>query len=140
LRPVIARVHTGPAEVTVDAPQDEIPLFARAGTLLPMLDPAIETLTGYGEHVVKLNDRARRITIVGWPSGSSKTEIGPGESVAVRESRRRLIVRVHARRRYRLNLWLSTDLLRRPCKRSRVRHLLVRARRIQRTFAACPRG
>jgi hypothetical protein len=49
-------------------------------------------------------------------------------------------VRVRAHRRYRLNLWLSTDLLRRPCKPTHVRHLLIRARRVQRTFAACPRG
>jgi hypothetical protein len=138
-RPVAARVLSGPGDATVDAPQDQIPLFARAGALIPMLDPAVETLTAYGENVVRLADRPRRITVVGWPArGTSKTEIGPGETVTVKESRGRLIVRVKARKRYRLNLWLATDLLRRPCKRAHVRHVFVRASRATRVVPACP--
>jgi hypothetical protein len=137
---VTARVLKGEADVTLDAPQEEIPLLVRAGALIPMLDPAVDTLTGYGEGVVHLADRARRITIVGWPSGTSRTEIGAGETVTVKESRGRLVVNVRARRRYRLNLWLSTDLLRRPCRRTHVRHLLVRARHARLAVSACPRG
>ena len=140
LRPTTALVHQGPAEITVDAPQQEIPMFARAGTLLPMLDPGVQTLTAYGSGVVHLHDRARRMTIVGWPAGPSTAEIGAGETVTVKESRGRFVVRVHAKRRYRLNLWLSTDLLRHPCRHSHVRHLLIRGRRLQRTFSACPKG
>ena len=140
LRPTRARVVKGPDDVTLEAPQDQIPLLVRAGALIPMLDPAVETLTGYGDGVVHLGDRANRITIVGWPSGRSKTEIGAGETVTVTESRGRLIVKLRARGRYRLNLWLSTDLLRRPCKRTHVRHVLLRARRAQLTVPACPRG
>jgi hypothetical protein len=127
--------------VTVDAPQEEIPLLVRAGALIPMLDPAVETLTGYGSGVVHLADRAGSIRIVGWPSGTSKTEIGAGETVTVKESSDgRLIVKVRARRRYRLDLWLSTDLLRHPCKTTHVRHLLLRGRRAQLAVPACPRG
>ncbi|HYZ28991.1 MAG TPA: TIM-barrel domain-containing protein [Thermoleophilaceae bacterium] len=140
LRPTVARVRKGPGDVTVEAPQNEIPLLVRAGALIPMLDPAVETLTGYGDGVVRLGDRAGRMTIVGWPSGTSKTEIGAGETVTVKESRGRLIARVRARRRYRLNLWLSTDLLRRPCKHTHVRHLVIRGRRAQLAVLACPRG
>jgi hypothetical protein len=140
LQPVAARVLSGPGDVSVDAPQDQIPLFVRAGALIPMLDPAVETLTDYGENVVRLADRPRRITVVGWPSrGTSRTEIGPGETVTVKESRGRLIVRVKARKRYRLNLWLATGLLRRPCKRTHVRHVFLRADRARRVVPACPR-
>ena len=138
-RPIDTRVLSGSGDATVDAPQDQIPLFARAGALIPMLDPAVETLTDYGENVVRLADRPRRMTIVGWPSrGTSKTEIGPGETVTVKQSGRRLVVRVKARKRYRLNLWLATDLLRRPCKRTHLRHVFVRAGRATRVVPACP--
>jgi alpha-glucosidase len=140
LRPTTARVLSGPRDVTLDAPQEEIPLLVRAGALIPMLGPDVDTLTDYGEGVVRLADRARRITIVGWPSGRSKTEIGPGEGVSVTESGRRLIVRVHARRRYRLNLWLSTDLLRRPCRRTHVRHVFLLTVRASHSVVSCPRG
>jgi alpha-glucosidase (family GH31 glycosyl hydrolase) len=140
LRPLRARVLRGPDDSVVDAPQDEIPLLVRAGALIPMLDPAVQTLTGYGDGVVHLRDRARRITIVGWPSsGTSRTEIGPGETVSVRASRGRLIVRVRARKRYRVNLWLSTDLLRKRCRRTHVRHLMMWASRATVVAPACPR-
>jgi alpha-glucosidase (family GH31 glycosyl hydrolase) len=137
LRPVSARVLDGGDDVTLDAPQDEIPLLVRAGALIPMLDPAVDTLTGYGDGVVHLAERARRLTIVGWPSGRSRTEIAPGETVTIKESRGRFVVSVRVRRRYRLNLWLSTDLMRHPCKRSHLRHVLIRARTSKRVVAAC---
>lgn len=137
IRPTSARVLGGRADVSVPAPQEEIPLFARAGALLPMLSPDVQTLTDYGQGVVRLADRPRRITIVGWPSGASRTEIGPGETVTVRESRGRLAVRVRAHHRYRLNLWLSTDLLRHRCRRTHVRHIFLLARRAERVLPAC---
>ena len=37
------------ATVTIPAPLDELPLLARAGTLLPLLPPDVDTLAAYGE-------------------------------------------------------------------------------------------
>jgi alpha-glucosidase len=140
LRPTDAHVLSGRRQATVDAPQAEIPLFARAGALLPMLPADVATLTSYGRGIVHLSDRAGRLTIVGWPSGTSRAALGPGETVSVTESRRRLIVRVRAHRRYRLDLWLSTDLLRHPCSRTHVAHVLVRARTARVSVPTCPAG
>ncbi len=39
-----AELH-GPGEVTVETPRDTIPVFLREGALLPLLDPAIDTLS-----------------------------------------------------------------------------------------------
>jgi hypothetical protein len=113
-----------------------------AGALSATIEPdpfrikigALDGLAG----VVRLADRPRRITIVGWPSGASSTEIAPGATLSVKESGRRLIVSLRAPKRYRVNLWLSTDLLRRPCARSHVRHLFVHASKARLVVPACP--
>ena len=34
------KVYSGPAEVSVPAPQDQIPVFIRAGATAPLPDPA----------------------------------------------------------------------------------------------------
>ena len=34
----------GPRELNVKAPLEELPLFARAGTILPLLPPEVDTL------------------------------------------------------------------------------------------------
>ncbi|HET9102710.1 MAG TPA: TIM-barrel domain-containing protein [Solirubrobacteraceae bacterium] len=63
----------GDAAVHVDAPLDQIPLFVRAGTLLPLLSPDVATLAAYGRGVVHLSDRRRRLHVLAWPSGTSST-------------------------------------------------------------------
>jgi alpha-glucosidase (family GH31 glycosyl hydrolase) len=73
----------GGRSVKVAAPLEELPLLARAGTILPLLPADVDTLTAYGRSrgVVHLRDRAGRLTLLAFPRGRSGAEIGAGESV-----------------------------------------------------------
>src|SRR5215208_7863583 len=60
-----ARVLRGGRTVTVPAPLDELPLLARAGTILPLLPADVDTLAPYGgKDVVKLADRYDRLRLL----------------------------------------------------------------------------
>jgi alpha-glucosidase (family GH31 glycosyl hydrolase) len=111
-----ATALAGGREVTVAAPLEELPLLARAGTVLPLLPADVDTLTGYGSDpgIVHLGDRSSRMRLLAFPRGRSRAAIGPGERVRSRESRRgwRLAVRGRRTRRYRVEASLAT--LRRP--------------------------
>jgi alpha-glucosidase (family GH31 glycosyl hydrolase) len=51
--------HVGGQSITVDAPIDTLPLFLRAGGLVPLLDPAVQTLADdMSDSVVSMSDRA----------------------------------------------------------------------------------
>ena len=74
-----ARILRGRRTVTVPAPLDELPLLARAGTILPLLPADVDTLAGYGHGVIHLRDRADRMELLAFPSGSSSAAFGEGE-------------------------------------------------------------
>ena len=61
----------GDSRVHVNAPLDQIPLFVRAGTLLPLLPADVATLASYGRGVVHLSDRRRRLHVLAWPLGTT---------------------------------------------------------------------
>lgn len=70
---------TGPAVLlngngwrTIPAPAEEIPLLIRAGGMLTMLDPEVETLSPFGkdDSIVHLTDRPAR-TLFAFPRGNS---------------------------------------------------------------------
>ena len=70
-RPGAARVLRGAGEVELPAPREELPLLARAGSVLPMLSADVDTLAPYGgEGVVRLADRDDRLTLLAFPRGS----------------------------------------------------------------------
>ena len=56
-----APVLAGGRTITVDSPLDRIPLFARAGTCLPLLPPNVDTLAEVGTGVVHLSDVAGQV-------------------------------------------------------------------------------
>jgi alpha-glucosidase (family GH31 glycosyl hydrolase) len=94
------------------APLAELPLLARAGTVLPLLPADVDTLTTYGRGggVVHMRDRRGRMTLLAFPRGRSRAEIGAGESVSSAELRGgwRLVVRGKRTRRYALQASLAT--------------------------------
>jgi alpha-glucosidase len=109
-----ARVVRGGRSVTLPAPLAELPLMARTGTILPLLSPAVDTLTNYGRGVVHLRDRAGQMRLVAFPRGKSRASIGKGESVRSTALAKgwRLSIRGKRSRRYSLQASLST--LKRP--------------------------
>jgi alpha-glucosidase len=62
------KILDGGREVEVPAPADEIPLFVRAGAVVPLLPAAVQTLSDYGDGVVHLRDRPNQRTLLAWPS------------------------------------------------------------------------
>ena len=63
----------GRTTVTVPAPLDRLPLFVRAGAVLPLLPADVDTLSGYGTRpgLVKLADRADDLVLLAFPHGRS---------------------------------------------------------------------
>ncbi len=83
-----ARVKGG-ADRTLPAGEEDIPVLVRAGALLPMLDPSVDTLAPYGEgnpEVSRLSDRPER-SLLAFPRGASSAAFDQG-SMRSSEARR----------------------------------------------------
>ena len=77
-----ADVVPGHRTVNALAPLGTIPLFLRAGAVVPMLPKSVDTLSDYGDGTVRLADRAARRTLLAAPrAGLSHGTLGPGESL-----------------------------------------------------------
>jgi alpha-glucosidase (family GH31 glycosyl hydrolase) len=68
-----ARVVAGRRSLRVAAPLDQLPLHVRAGTVLPLLPPDVDTLADYGTRpgLVKLRDRRDDLVLLAFPHGAS---------------------------------------------------------------------
>jgi alpha-glucosidase (family GH31 glycosyl hydrolase) len=82
-----ARVLRGGRSITVPAPLDELPLLARAGTLLALLPPDVDTLADYGDRSAakSLNEAAGQRGLLAFPRGSSSTRLEDGGTVRSHE-------------------------------------------------------
>ncbi len=77
----------GGRTVTVAAPLDELPLFVRAGALLVLLPPDVDTLSDYGAGtpgLVRLADRRGERRLLAFPRGDSTARVPEG-TLASRE-------------------------------------------------------
>lgn len=63
----------GGRDLTLPAPLRQLPLLARAGTLLPMLPADVDTLApyGHGKGLVHLDDRRARMELIAFPDRRS---------------------------------------------------------------------
>jgi hypothetical protein len=117
-----ARVLRGARTVSLPAPLGELPLLARAGTLLALLPPDVDTLAGYGDSspAVSLNERRGERTLLAFPRGASSARLEDGGSLASRErpGEWRLTIRGKRRRVWTISASLAT--LRRPFRPCRV--------------------
>ena len=79
--------HEGPVQIEVDAPLARMPLFVRAGAILPLLPGDVQTLVerhaDMAADVVALDDR--RILEV-WPGGAGRVETWDGLTAALEVS------------------------------------------------------
>lgn len=70
----------GGRSVTLPAPADELPLLAKAGTVLPLLPADVQTLSTYGAgdpSIVHLADRSAARRLLAFPRGTSDGALGP---------------------------------------------------------------
>ena len=103
----------GGRTLEVAAPLAELPLFARAGTVLPLLAPDVDTLTGCGRRpgLVHLRDRSRRLRLLAFPRGRSRAAAGGVRSVEGRGSWKLVVSGPRVRR---ISLEASLATLKRP--------------------------
>jgi alpha-glucosidase (family GH31 glycosyl hydrolase) len=114
------RVVRGRREVTIPAPLGELPGFIRAGALLTLLPPAVDTLSQYGGRgLVHLRDRKDRVLLL-FPRGTTSRDLGPSSKMVSRERRGSVNFEIvsAARRRFRIQASMST--LKRPFRPCRV--------------------
>jgi alpha-glucosidase (family GH31 glycosyl hydrolase) len=78
LRLGLPRALHGGRSVRLPAPLDELPLLVRAGAVLPLLPPDVDTLADYGAGpgTVRLADRRDRLDLLAFPSGRSAGRLG----------------------------------------------------------------
>ncbi len=77
-----ATATAGARDVEVPAPLDELPLFVRAGALLPLLPADVDTLADFGGGaggVVRLEDRRGERTLLAFPRGTSRARLAQGD-------------------------------------------------------------
>jgi alpha-glucosidase (family GH31 glycosyl hydrolase) len=102
----------------------ELPLYVRAGAILPLLPSDVSTLSPYGKgHVVRLADRRGALRLLAFPRGRSSAGMFATERLASRAGRGRWSLAVRGARTRRYALEASTADLRdarggafRPCR------------------------
>ena len=114
-----ARMLRGGRSVELPAPLGELPLLARAGTLLALLAPDVDTLAGYGDGAPAgvARERERAAGAAGVPARALVGAARGRRRAAVARAARRVVARDRlpsARRRWTIEASLAT--LRRPLR------------------------
>jgi hypothetical protein len=117
------RVRGGGKNRVVPAPLAELPLFARAGAILPLLPADVDTLAGYGDDapgVTSLRDRKDRLHLLAFPRlRSSSRFYGDGKLTSI-EGDRRWTLRIDSAKPHRFAIEASLATLRDPFAPRRV--------------------
>jgi alpha-glucosidase (family GH31 glycosyl hydrolase) len=113
-----ARVLGGGRSVSLPAPLDELPLLARAGTLLPLLSPDVDTLAAYGDRApaVSLHERQGERVLLAFPRGRSSAELEDGGSLISRERPGSWSLTIRGKRRRTWTISASLPTLTHPFK------------------------
>ena len=121
-RPSGAEPMRGGRDVTVAAPLGRLPLMVRAGTVLPMLTPDVDTLASYGggKDIVRLDERRRRMVLLAFPRGRSGADFNEDERLVSRERRGAWKLAIHGDRKRRYRVRASLGTLRHPFRPRRV--------------------
>jgi hypothetical protein len=132
-----AEAMPGKREVTVDAPLEELPILVRAGAVLPLLPATVDTLAGYPsagaggrgtvgsgtDALTGLDDVSRRLELLAFPHGRSRSAFGEDGAIRSREGKRkrwRLTAKA-SKKKMRYSLQASLATLSRPFEPCRVR-------------------
>jgi sulfoquinovosidase len=113
-----ATVLEGRRTVAVPTPPDELPLFVRAGALVPLLPADVDTLADYGDPsrgIVTFDARRDRAALLAFPRGRTEARMfGTGERLRSDEGEAGWELDVRARRRRTWELQASLATLARP--------------------------
>jgi hypothetical protein len=101
----------GRRTVTAPATVDQLPLYLRAGTVLPLLAPDVDTLSDYGRGVVHLKDRRGRMRLLAFPAGRRSARAFERDRFLSRMRAGRWTLRIRASRARRYDLEASTAAL-----------------------------
>ncbi len=110
------RLLGGGRRVRLPAPLAELPLLARAGALLPLLPPEVDTLAAYGDRApaVSLRDLRGRRVLMAFPRGSSSMQLKGGGILRSREGRGEWRLAIRTRQSHRWTIEASMATLERP--------------------------
>jgi alpha-glucosidase (family GH31 glycosyl hydrolase) len=117
-----ARILSGAATRTLAAPPGRLPLLLRAGAVVPLLPPAVDTLSPYrARGVVRLADRRDRLELLAFPRGRSSARFALDGRLRAHEGRGRWTLALDGRRRRTFTLRAGLTALRRPFRPRSVR-------------------
>jgi alpha-glucosidase (family GH31 glycosyl hydrolase) len=103
-----ARTVRGGRSVTVPAALDELPLFVRAGAVLPLLPADVSTLSDYGAgRVVRLADRRDQLRLLAFPGPARNATMFDGERLRSSYRGGRWMLRIAGKRARRYTLEAS---------------------------------
>ena len=110
------RLLDGGRAHNLPAPLDELPLLVRAGAVIPLLSPDVDTLAPYrGPGVVRLADRLDRLHLIAFPRGRSTATMGArAERIGSVEGNRTWELTIRGKRARRYSLQASLATLHRP--------------------------
>ncbi len=113
-----ARARRGGRTIRVAAPLGRLPLYVRAGSVVPLLPADVQTLSPYGRGIVHLRERLGALTLLAYPGPSrSAGMFGGRERLRSRVRPRAWTLRVAGVRRRRYTLRAATvGLPFRPCR------------------------
>ena len=121
------REVAGRSTRTARAGLDELPLFLRSGTILPLLSPDVSTLAGYGKGVVHLADRLDRLRLLVFPRGASTGRAFERDRFRSALHRDHWALSINAERPRKYHVEASTRNMRfRPCRVTVGRRVLAR--------------
>ncbi len=109
-----ASVLDGEATEVVPSPLDELPLFVKAGAVLPLLPPDVDTLARYGsrdDDVVSVGDRRRDLRLLAFPSGKSHAAFGQRGKLFSKVTTGRWRLRITSPKRTRFKLQASLGVI-----------------------------
>lgn len=109
----------GRRAVELAAPVEELPLLIRAGAVIPMLAPDVDTLTNYADsdpELVTLRDRRRELHLLAFPRGSYRSGIGDRGTLRSRETARGWLLQLRGKPHTRYKLRAALSAMRRPLR------------------------
>jgi alpha-D-xyloside xylohydrolase len=110
----------GARSVSLAAPLEQLPLLVRAGAILPLIPPNVQTLSGYGgAATVGLDDVRNRLHLVAFPRGKSKSAFGENGGIRSKERKHSWKLTIRRAKRHRITLDASLATLKRmlvPCQ------------------------